>query len=124
MKNNSYIQIDNLSKSYGFKKVLNEISLDIDEGDFVTLFGPNGAGKTTLIRILSTILKPDRRQYLYFRLWIKKRCSKNTGGLIGLLSHDNFLYQNLTVMENLTIFLKIVRYKGPRGINISTNLIK
>jgi len=57
--NNSYINIENLSKSFGFKKVLDSINLQFNKGDFVTIFGPNGAGKTTLIRIISTIIKSD-----------------------------------------------------------------
>ena len=122
MNNNSYIHIDKLSKSFGFKKVLNEISLDIDKGDFVTLFGPNGAGKTTLIRILSTILKPDEGSIYISGYGLKKDVQK-IRGIVGLLSHDNFLYQNLTVMENLTFFSKLYGIKDP-GESLSNKLNK
>jgi len=103
---NSYIHIENLSKSFGFQKVLDSINLQFDKGDFVTLFGPNGAGKTTLIRILSTIIKCDEGNILISDFEIKKEV-QSIRKIIGLLSHDNFLYQNLTVLENLRFFGKL-----------------
>ena len=58
----SFIQLDNVSKSFHKErtslKVLNNISLNIKEGEFVTFFGPNGCGKTTLLNILAGIEKP------------------------------------------------------------------
>lgn len=109
--NNSYIKIDTLSKSFGFKKVLDGINLQFEKGDFVTLFGPNGAGKTTLIRILSTILKSDEGNISISDYNIKKNVS-DIRKIIGLLSHENFLYQNLTVTENLKFFAKLYNVKN------------
>ena len=109
--NNSYIKIDTLSKSFGFKKVLDGINLQFEKGDFVTLFGPNGAGKTTLIRILSTILKSDEGNISISDYDIKKNVS-DIRKIIGLLSHENFLYQNLTVAENLKFFAKLYNVKN------------
>ncbi len=109
--NNSYIKIDTLSKSFGFKKVLDGINLQFEKGDFVTLFGPNGAGKTTLIRILSTILKSDEGNITISDYDIKKNVS-DIRKIIGLLSHENFLYQNLTVTENLIFFAKLYNVKN------------
>ena len=111
--NDSYIKIEKLSKSFGFKKVLNEISLDIEKGDFITLFGPNGAGKTTLIRILSTILKGYEGSVSISGHDLRKQVH-NIRQNIGLLSHENFLYQNLTVMENLIFFSKLYGIKNPK----------
>lgn len=109
--NNSYIKIDTLSKSFGFKKVLDGINLQFEKGDFVTLFGPNGAGKTTLIRILSTIIKSDEGNISISDYDIKKNVL-DIRKIIGLLSHENFLYQNLTVTENLKFFAKLYNVKN------------
>ena len=49
----SYLKINNVFKSYDQKRVLNNISLDIEEGEFLCLLGPSGCGKTTLLRIIA-----------------------------------------------------------------------
>lgn len=53
------IKIQHLSKSFGDKKVLDDINLDIRRGEFVTLLGPSGCGKTTLLRILAGFAAAD-----------------------------------------------------------------
>ena len=53
------IDIRNMSKSFGDVKVLDDVCLNVERGDFFGLFGPNGAGKTTLLRIITGQLAPD-----------------------------------------------------------------
>lgn len=54
-----FISLSSLSFSYGKNLILNNISLEIVEGDFIALVGPNGSGKTTLIKIILGLLKPS-----------------------------------------------------------------
>ena len=89
----------------------------------MAIFGPNGAGKTTLIKILSTILKADGGSVSISGLDIRKEV-QGIRKIIGLLSHESFLYQNLTVYENLKFFAKlygISNYK--ESINYKLNTI-
>ncbi len=58
-KSETIIKIENLSKSFGEKVVLDNINLDIRRGEFVTLLGPSGCGKTTLLRMIAGFLQPD-----------------------------------------------------------------
>ena len=58
-KSETIIKIENLSKSFGEKVVLDNINLDIKRGEFVTLLGPSGCGKTTLLRMLEGFAQPD-----------------------------------------------------------------
>ena len=53
------IVIDNLSKSYGKVKALDNVSFSVRNGELFGLIGPDGAGKTTLFRLLTTLLTPD-----------------------------------------------------------------
>ena len=58
-KENVIIDIEHLSRSFGDKQVLKDISLYIRKGEFVTLLGPSGCGKTTLLRMIAGFLQPD-----------------------------------------------------------------
>ena len=58
-KSESIIKIENLSKAFGEKVILDNVSLDIKRGEFVTLLGPSGCGKTTLLRMLAGFMQPD-----------------------------------------------------------------
>ena len=55
----TYIQINNLSKSYSNVNALNKLNITIEKGNLFGILGPNGAGKTTLLKILSTLIAPD-----------------------------------------------------------------
>ena len=58
------IEIKNLSKAFGDKKVLEDINLYIRRGEFITLLGPSGCGKTTLLRMIAGFLQPDEGSIL------------------------------------------------------------
>ena len=62
------ILLKNISKSFGNQKILDNISLNIMNGDFVSIVGPSGAGKTTLINILGTIESFDDNKNSEFRI--------------------------------------------------------
>jgi zinc transport system ATP-binding protein len=60
------IEIEKLGYSYGEGWILNDLSLKIEQGDFVAVIGPNGAGKSTLLRLLAGILKPAQGRISIF----------------------------------------------------------
>lgn len=58
------LQLKNITKSFGGKTVLKDLSFEITEGEFVTFLGPSGCGKTTMLRIIAGLEKPDSGQVL------------------------------------------------------------
>lgn len=59
MNNDTIIKIENLSKSFAGKTVLDNINLEVKKGEFITLLGPSGCGKTTMLRLIAGFLTPD-----------------------------------------------------------------
>ena len=59
------LQLDNITMQFGGVVAVNNLSLEVNEGEIVALIGPNGAGKTTLVRVLKGLLKPDSGEIRY-----------------------------------------------------------
>lgn len=107
----SIISISNVTKSYGGMNALRNLSFDIHMGEFVVLFGPNGAGKSTLLKILSTVLNPTEGRVSISD--IPDDDSTDRRSKIGFVSHESYLYENLTAYENLVFFGKLYGLRNP-----------
>src|SRR5215213_2907910 len=88
-----------LSRSFGDRRAIDRLDLDVAEGEFLLVTGPNGAGKTTLLRLVAGLLVP-------------------TGGTlevaadrarVGFLGHEPLVYRELTPLENLDLFGRLYR---------------
>ena len=99
----STIKIENISKSYGEIKALNNISLDIKKNEIFGFIGPDGAGKTTLFRILTSLLLADEGDATVGGLDVV-RDYKQLRTKLGYMPGKFSLYQDLTVEENLNFF--------------------
>jgi len=97
------IEVRGLSKSFGERLALRGIDLQIGRGEHVVIFGPNGAGKTTLVKILSTLLKPSSGSVWLDGINIRDKPAQ-IRRQISLVSHQTFLYDDLTVYENLKFY--------------------
>jgi len=103
------VQLEGVSKRFGYFFALKSVSLSVKVGEFVALLGPNGAGKTTLIKIIATQMKPTAGTVKIFGENVFQNSSK-TAELrreIGLVAHESFLYDELTVRENLAFYAKL-----------------
>ena len=107
------IVAEDIKKSFGRLMVLNGINLTINQGDIYILFGSNGVGKTTLIKILSTILLADSGELTLFGKIIKRR-SKEIKAKIGFISHEPYLYKELTAWENLNFYADLFSIKDKK----------
>lgn len=98
------LSVKELNKKFFKNTALENISIDINEGEIFGLLGPNGAGKTTLIRLINKILTPDSGTILLNGKNLKQSDLHN----IGYLPEERGLYQNLKVQEHI-VFLAQLR---------------
>lgn len=109
------IDVQGLTKTYGDKTVVDDVSLTVREGEIAGFLGPNGSGKTTTIRLMCGLLHPDagggtvlgldlRRQ----RLAIKQQ--------VGYMTQRFSFYEDLTVEENLTFVARLYRQRPARAV--------
>jgi ABC-2 type transport system ATP-binding protein len=97
------LQIEKLSKSYGKRLVLQDLTLHIQPGEIYGLLGPNGAGKTTTINILCNLLRADSGSIAINGQPVSKR----TKHLVGIAPQENLLYKTLSCEENLNFYAQV-----------------
>ncbi|HKX85888.1 MAG TPA: gliding motility-associated ABC transporter ATP-binding subunit GldA [Flavobacterium sp.] len=95
------IEVQNISKSYGAQKALDNISFKVNKGEIVGFLGPNGAGKSTLMKILTTYINADEGLAKVNDFDVKDNAI-NVQKSVGYLPEHNPLYLDLYVKEYLT----------------------
>jgi len=98
------IVCSNLKKSFGNFEALKGVSVSLHHGEFLTLFGPNGAGKSTFLKIAAGIIPPTSGMVKVFGVDLYSSESNRLKQQIGFISHNTFLYNNLTAYENLEFY--------------------
>jgi len=97
------LKIENVYKSYGDVKAVNNLSLTVNEGQIFGLLGPNGAGKTTTIRMIMDIIKPDQGSIEI----LGEKNSRWIRDLVGYLPEERGLYKKMLVSEVIQFFAQI-----------------
>ncbi len=96
------LKVENIETSYGASQVLFGMSLEIEEGEFVTLLGRNGMGKTTTIRTIMGIVRPHGGEVLFKGRPIHRLAAfRIPQAGLGLVPEGRQIFPNLTVRENL-----------------------
>ena len=114
------LKIKNISKDYGIKgfktNVLKNISLTVNEGDFISIMGPSGAGRTTLLNLMSTLDKQTSGEIILDGINISKvknnELSKLRREKIGFIFQDYNLLDNMKLMDNIALPLALGRKKS------------
>ncbi|QZT37045.1 ATP-binding cassette domain-containing protein [Halosquirtibacter xylanolyticus] len=97
------LEVKDVTKRYADHLALDNVSLEINEGDIYGLLGPNGAGKTTLIRMINHITVPDKGQILFRG----KRLTRDMVKHIGYLPEERGLYPKMKVGEQALYFAQL-----------------
>ncbi len=103
----SKLRIRDLRKTYGPVVAVAQASLDLREGEFLTLLGPSGSGKTTLLMMVAGLTQPDTGE-----VWIDGRLATYTPSFkrdIGMVFQNYALFPHLTVFENIAFPLRMRR---------------
>jgi len=108
MLQSTSIEANHITKHYGSKCALDDVSFEIAKGELFGFIGPDGAGKTTLFRILTTLLIPEKGAVKVEGLDTVKEYLK-LRKILGYMPGRFSLYQDLTVEENLRFFAGIFK---------------
>ncbi|OFY33839.1 MAG: hypothetical protein A2W91_09355 [Bacteroidetes bacterium GWF2_38_335] len=116
----SLLVIENLSKIYKSKKktihALDNISLEVEKGDFVTITGPSGSGKTTLLLTLAGMIKPSSGKISFNDFHIEKASDRRLAGYrkknVGFVMQSFALIPYLTALQNVMVPLSLVNSRS------------
>jgi heme exporter protein A len=112
-KSDNTVEVRGLTRAFGVRKALNDVSFDLPGGAFLSIFGPNGAGKTTLVKVLTTLLNPSSGTARVCGYDVVTEAVE-LRHRIGLISHNPLLYQDLTAEENLLFFAEMYGLDDPK----------
>ncbi|MBT7616658.1 MAG: LPS export ABC transporter ATP-binding protein [Calditrichaeota bacterium] len=114
-----------LSKKYGRRLVVNDVSLTVEQGEIVGLLGPNGAGKTTTFYMITGMIRPDSGQVLLGDKKITKLPMYRRARLgVGYLSQEPSVFRKLTVEQNLMAILEMLPLNGRERKQKMTQLLE
>jgi ABC-2 type transport system ATP-binding protein len=97
------LAVRGLTKRYGEREALRDVSFEVRAGELVAVIGPNGAGKTTLLSIVAGVQPPSAGSVSL------------TPGRVGWVPQTPAVYSRLTVAENLELFARLERASDPQG---------
>ena len=105
--NNKGLEVKNITKSYDNKRILDNVSLDLNRGESVALLGPNGAGKTSLFYITMGLIKPDsgsinldKNEISEFPMYRRSKLG------LGYLPQESSIFRGMNVEENILSILE------------------
>ena len=112
MENNLTLKCDKLVKIYRRRRVVNQVSIEVNQGETIGLLGPNGAGKTTTFYMITGFIRPNSGKVILgeediTKLPMYKRARKG----IGYLSQEPSIFRRMTVEENIMAILQMQKMK-------------
>ena len=118
----SKLSVEDLSKVYGQKTVLDHISFEVQAGEFLSILGPSGCGKTTILRILMGLLEPDGGVVRKDGRDITA-CSPAERGM-GIVFQNYALFENMTVQKNVEYALRFHKELRGKASEIAAGLLR
>ncbi|GMA07232.1 polar amino acid ABC transporter ATP-binding protein [Tetragenococcus halophilus subsp. flandriensis] len=101
------LELKNISKSFGSKKIINSLDLTIPDGSILAIVGPSGGGKTTLLRTLAGLETVDSGDFLLDGEKFDPINSKQQEQVVGVVFQEFELFPHLSVFENIVLAPKL-----------------
>ena len=118
------LYINKISKTYGNKEVIRDITISIKRGEIVGLLGPNGAGKTTSFYVIVGLVKPDRGSIFLDKLDISELPIYKRGKIgISYLPQEASIFRGMNVEDNLMSIIEIIEKDKNKHDIILQNLL-
>tara|TARA_B100000575_G_scaffold91405_1_gene72680 strand:+ start:1682 stop:2425 length:744 start_codon:yes stop_codon:yes gene_type:complete len=118
------LHINKISKTYGNKEVIRDITISINRGEIVGLLGPNGAGKTTSFYVIVGLVKPDRGSIFLDKLDISELPIYKRGKIgISYLPQEASIFRGMNVEDNLMSIIEIIEKDKNKHEIILQNLL-
>src|SRR5699024_3741131 len=109
------LTIENVSMSFGDRKVLEDLSIHIESGEFVSLIGPSGSGKSTLFNLIGGRLSPDCGDIL-----MNEESIKNKSGQISYMPQQASLFPWRSILDNVLLGQELY---GERNEELATEML-
>jgi ABC-2 type transport system ATP-binding protein len=108
------IKTENLSKKFNITLAVDNLNLEVDEGEVFGFLGPNGAGKTTTVRMLTSLIGPTSGTAIVngYHIGTQDTDIRRT---VGILTETPGMYDNLSAEFNLEIYANLYEVKDPKG---------
>src|ERR1041384_2600208 len=116
------ITLDQVTKRYQGSPVVNDVSLEVGEGEFFVLLGPSGSGKSTLLRAIAGLTGVDRGRMALHGNDVTHVSARQRG--VGLVFQNYALFRHMTVGENIEFALKVRRMKSAERIARRKELLR
>ena len=121
---NDGLIINKISKTYGNKEVIRDITISIKRGEIVGLLGPNGAGKTTSFYVIVGLVKPDRGSIYMDKIEISNLPIYSRGKMgISYLPQEASIFRGMNVEDNLMSIIEIIEKDKNKHEIILQNLL-
>ena len=106
------IEARGLTRAFGRRVAVRDLTFSVRDGECLALFGPNGAGKTTLLRVLAGLLRPTSGTASIANVALPG--GADVRAVVGLISHQSMLYSPLTALENVEFAARLYGVHAPR----------
>jgi len=120
------VVFDHVSKSFGPKQVLNDLSLSVDAGEALCVLGRSGTGKSVTLKLIIALLQPDNGNILVDGddvTQLDRAGLSRVRRKLGLLFQDAALFDSLTLYENLALPLQRLTHKSPAEVDFAVDKV-